>query len=90
MAENLDVFKFEINDEEMPRIAELHNTGASIAFDNRDVQMVSRIGIFANRWPDLQRRRPVRGSSCQSRKQADRAVASGRQVDEPQRAVAGI
>jgi 2,5-diketo-D-gluconate reductase A len=43
MAENLDVFDFELTDEEMSRIAAL-DTGVSIAFDHRDPAMVTRIG----------------------------------------------
>jgi 2,5-diketo-D-gluconate reductase A len=43
MAENLDVFDFELTDEEMGRIAAL-DTGASAFFDHRDPAMVSRIG----------------------------------------------
>ena len=39
MAENLDVFDFELTDEEMSRIATL-DTGASVAFDHRDPAMV--------------------------------------------------
>jgi 2,5-diketo-D-gluconate reductase A len=40
MAENLDVFGFELTDDEMSQIASL-DTGASVAFDHRDPQMVS-------------------------------------------------
>jgi 2,5-diketo-D-gluconate reductase A len=43
MAENLDVFDFQLTDEEMGRIAAL-DTGASLFFDHRDPEMVSRIG----------------------------------------------
>jgi 2,5-diketo-D-gluconate reductase A len=43
MAENFDVFGFQLTDEEMGRIAAL-DTGASLFFDHRDPQMVSRIG----------------------------------------------
>jgi 2,5-diketo-D-gluconate reductase A len=38
MAENLDVFDFQLTDEEMGRIAAL-DTGASLFFDHRDPQM---------------------------------------------------
>lgn len=40
MAENLDVFDFELTDEEVTRIEAL-DTGASLAFDHRDPAMVS-------------------------------------------------
>jgi 2,5-diketo-D-gluconate reductase A len=40
MAENLDVFDFELTEDEMSRIATL-DTGASVAFDHRDPAMVS-------------------------------------------------
>jgi 2,5-diketo-D-gluconate reductase A len=43
MAENFDVFGFRLTDEEMGRIAAL-DTGASLFFDHRDPEMVSRIG----------------------------------------------
>jgi 2,5-diketo-D-gluconate reductase A len=43
MAENLDVFDFQLTDEEMGRIAAM-DTGASLFFDHRDPAMVSRIG----------------------------------------------
>ena len=43
MAENFDVFDFQLTDEEMGRIAAL-DTGASLFFDHRDPEMVSRIG----------------------------------------------
>jgi 2,5-diketo-D-gluconate reductase A len=43
MAENLDVFDFQLTDEEMGRIAAM-DTGASLFFDHRDPEMVSRIG----------------------------------------------
>jgi 2,5-diketo-D-gluconate reductase A len=43
MAENFDVFDFQLTDEEMGRIAAL-DTGASLFFDHRDPQMVSQIG----------------------------------------------
>jgi 2,5-diketo-D-gluconate reductase A len=43
MAENLAVFDFQLSDEEMGRIAAL-DTGASLFFDHRDPEMVSRIG----------------------------------------------
>jgi 2,5-diketo-D-gluconate reductase A len=42
MAENLDVFDFELIDEEMSRIAAM-DTGVSVAFDHRDPKMVSQI-----------------------------------------------
>jgi 2,5-diketo-D-gluconate reductase A len=43
MAENFDVFDFQLTDEEMSRIAAM-DTGASLFFDHRDPAMVSRIG----------------------------------------------
>jgi 2,5-diketo-D-gluconate reductase A len=43
MAENFDVFDFQLTDEEMGRIAAM-DTGASLFFDHRDPAMVSRIG----------------------------------------------
>ncbi|MCT9137620.1 aldo/keto reductase [Streptomyces violarus] len=43
MAENLDVFDFELTDEEMSRIAAM-DTGASVAFDHRDPEWVTKIG----------------------------------------------
>jgi 2,5-diketo-D-gluconate reductase A len=43
MRENIDVFDFELTDDEMTRIAGL-DTGASLFFDHRDPAMVSRIG----------------------------------------------
>jgi 2,5-diketo-D-gluconate reductase A len=43
MAENFEVFDFQLTDEEMGRIAAL-DTGASLFFDHRDPAMVSRIG----------------------------------------------
>jgi 2,5-diketo-D-gluconate reductase A len=43
MAENLDVFDFELTDDEMARIAAM-DTGASLFFDHRDPAMVSRLG----------------------------------------------
>jgi 2,5-diketo-D-gluconate reductase A len=43
MAENLEVFDFQLTDEEMGRIAAM-DTGASLFFDHRDPAMVSRIG----------------------------------------------
>jgi 2,5-diketo-D-gluconate reductase A len=43
MRENIDVFDFELTDDEMNRIAGL-DTGASLFFDHRDPVMVSRIG----------------------------------------------
>jgi 2,5-diketo-D-gluconate reductase A len=43
MAENFDVFDFELTDDEMTRIAAM-DTGASLFFDHRDPAMVSRLG----------------------------------------------
>jgi 2,5-diketo-D-gluconate reductase A len=43
MAENIDVFDFELTDDEMARIATL-DAGASLFFDHRDPEMVSRLG----------------------------------------------
>ncbi len=48
MAENLDVFDFQLTDDEMASIATL-DTGNSIAFDHRDPAMVSRLnGVRLN------------------------------------------
>jgi 2,5-diketo-D-gluconate reductase A len=43
MAENFDVFDFQLTDEEMTGIAAL-DTGASVFFDHRDPEIVSQIG----------------------------------------------
>jgi 2,5-diketo-D-gluconate reductase A len=43
MAENLDVFDFDLSDDEMARIATF-DTGASLFFDHRDPAMVSWLG----------------------------------------------
>jgi 2,5-diketo-D-gluconate reductase A len=43
MAENLDIFDFQLTDEEMTRIAAM-DTGASVFFDHRDPEIVSQIG----------------------------------------------
>lgn len=43
MAENLDVFDFELSDEDMSRIAAL-DTGKSLFFDHRDPVWTSRLG----------------------------------------------
>ena len=43
MAENLNVFDFQLTDDEMTRIAAL-DTGASMFFDHRDPAMVSWLG----------------------------------------------
>ncbi|MGN8245166.1 aldo/keto reductase [Cellulomonas soli] len=43
MAENLDVFDFQLTDDDMARIATL-DTGASVAFDHRDPAFVAQIG----------------------------------------------
>jgi 2,5-diketo-D-gluconate reductase A len=43
MRENIDVFDFELTDDEMGRIAPL-DTGESLFFDHRDPAMVSRLG----------------------------------------------
>ncbi|MFF4248070.1 aldo/keto reductase [Streptomyces sp. NPDC001822] len=43
MAENLDVFDFELTDGQMATVAAL-DTGASLFFDHRDPAMVSRLG----------------------------------------------
>jgi len=42
MAENIDVFDFELSDDEMARIAELDN-GATLFFNHDDVEWVSRL-----------------------------------------------
>jgi 2,5-diketo-D-gluconate reductase A len=46
MRENIDIFDFELTDEEMTRIAGL-DTGASLFFDHRDPAMVSRLNSRA-------------------------------------------
>ena len=43
IAENFDIFDFELSPEEMASIATL-DTGASLFFDHRDPQMVKRLG----------------------------------------------
>jgi 2,5-diketo-D-gluconate reductase A len=43
VAENIDVFDFELTDAEMTRITTM-DTGASLFFDHRDPAMVSRLG----------------------------------------------
>ena len=43
MAENFDVFDFELSDDDMTQIAAL-DTGASLFFDHRDPAMTSRLG----------------------------------------------
>jgi 2,5-diketo-D-gluconate reductase A len=43
MSQNLDIFDFTLTDEQMNKIATL-DTGASLFFDHRDPQMVSRLG----------------------------------------------
>ncbi|MFJ1968895.1 aldo/keto reductase [Streptomyces sp. NPDC087903] len=43
MAENIDVFDFELTDEQMASIATL-DTGTSLFFDHRDPEMASRLG----------------------------------------------
>jgi 2,5-diketo-D-gluconate reductase A len=43
MAENIDVFDFELTDDDMARIGAM-DTGASLFFDHRDPGVVSRIG----------------------------------------------
>src|SRR4029079_19530510 len=45
MSENLDVFDFELTDDEMARVAAL-DTGESLFFDHRDPTMVSRFGTM--------------------------------------------
>ena len=46
MAENLDIFDFQLGADEMAQIATL-DTGASLFFDHRDPAMVSRLNGFA-------------------------------------------
>lgn len=48
MAENFDVFDFELTDEDMASIATL-DTGVSVAFDHRDPAMVSYLNNRRNR-----------------------------------------
>ncbi|MDP4510207.1 aldo/keto reductase [Nonomuraea sp. G32] len=43
MAENFDVFDFELTDDQMSRIAAL-DAGSSLFFDHRDPGVVSRLG----------------------------------------------
>jgi 2,5-diketo-D-gluconate reductase A len=45
MKENLDVFDFELTDEQMNQIAAM-DTGASLFFDHRDPAMVRQLGSF--------------------------------------------
>jgi 2,5-diketo-D-gluconate reductase A len=42
MAENLDIFDFQLTEDQMATIATL-DTGASVAFDHRDPAHVSRL-----------------------------------------------
>ena len=46
MRENIDIFDFELSDDEMTRIASL-DTGATLFFDHRDPAMVSRLNSRA-------------------------------------------
>jgi len=43
MRENIDIFDFQLTDEQMARIADL-DTGASLFFDHRDPEAVTRLG----------------------------------------------
>jgi 2,5-diketo-D-gluconate reductase A len=43
MRENIDVFDFELTDDEIARIAAM-DTGESLFFDHRDPAMASRLG----------------------------------------------
>jgi 2,5-diketo-D-gluconate reductase A len=43
MADNLDIFGFELTEDQMARISAL-DTGSSLYFDHRDPAMVSRLG----------------------------------------------
>jgi 2,5-diketo-D-gluconate reductase A len=43
MRENIDVFDFELTDDQMTRIVAM-DTGTSLFFDHRDPAMVSRLG----------------------------------------------
>jgi 2,5-diketo-D-gluconate reductase A len=43
MRENIEVFDFQLTDDQMARIAEME-TGESLFFDHRDPEMVSRLG----------------------------------------------
>jgi 2,5-diketo-D-gluconate reductase A len=45
MAENFDVFDFELTDDQMTQIAAL-DTGGTVFFDHRDPDMVARLGNF--------------------------------------------
>ena len=45
MRENIDVFDFELTDDEMARVAAM-DTGESLFFDHRDPAMVSRLGTM--------------------------------------------
>ena len=45
MAENIDVFDFELTDDEMTRIAAM-DTGASLFFDHRDPAVVGQLGTY--------------------------------------------
>ena len=53
--ENIDVFDFELTDEEMTRIADL-DTGASLFFDHRDPAMVSWLNSRATTRPNASSR----------------------------------
>ncbi|WP_230860039.1 hypothetical protein [Actinoplanes aureus] len=45
MAENLNVFDFELTDEQMSRIADL-DTGVSVALDHHDPAVAGQLGGF--------------------------------------------
>jgi 2,5-diketo-D-gluconate reductase A len=45
MAENFDVFDFDLTDDQMARIAGL-DTGASLFFDHRDPAMTAQLGGY--------------------------------------------
>ena len=45
MAENFEVFAFELSVEQMARIADL-DTGASLFFDHRDPAMTAQLGSY--------------------------------------------
>jgi hypothetical protein len=59
MAENFDVFDFQLTDEEMTDIAAM-DTGASVFFDHRDPGIVSRIGNVRGNLSSSRDGRPVR------------------------------
>lgn len=63
MAENLNVFGFEVTDDDMTLIAAL-GTATSVFFDHRDPNMASQLGNYRVTWhrqADPDEARPVEG-----------------------------